>query len=133
MLCSIELMSIEIEHRDDVCVLRCKGRLASGPDMQYLQERLEHIKVVACRRLLADFSEVSSIGSMGVGFLVAVFTSVIRGGGGRFVLVGAQPFVRQVLEISRLNTVIPMADDVASGLAALRAVTSAAGLFSACS
>lgn len=126
MLCSIEPMSIEIEHREDVCILRCKGRLASGPDLQYLQDRLEHIKVVACRRLLADFSDVSSIGSMGVGFLVAVFTSVIRSGGGRFVLVGAQPFVKQVLEITRLDTVIPMAGDMTSGLAALSAVTSAA-------
>jgi len=112
-------MTIDIEHSDDVCILHCKGRFASGPDLEYMQARLEQIKVMACRRLLVDFSEVSSIGSMGVGFLVAVFTSVIRNGGGRFILAGAQPFVLQVLEITRLSTVIPLAADVASGLAAL--------------
>jgi anti-anti-sigma factor len=112
-------MSIDIEHGDGVCILRCKGRFASGPDLEYMQQRLEQIKVTACRRLLADFSEVSSIGSMGVGFLVAVYTSVIRNGGGRFVLVGAKPFVLQVLEITRLNSVIPLAADIPAGLAAL--------------
>ncbi|HUA19843.1 MAG TPA: STAS domain-containing protein [Bryobacteraceae bacterium] len=114
-------MTIDIEHSDGICILRCKGRLASGPELEYMQARLEHIKVIACRRLLADFSEVSSIGSMGVGFLVAVFTSVMRNGGGRFILTGVQPFVRQVLEITRLDTVIPMARDVASGLETLSA------------
>ncbi|HTR38282.1 MAG TPA: STAS domain-containing protein [Bryobacteraceae bacterium] len=112
-------MTIEIEHSDDICILRCQGRFASGPDLEYMQARLEQIKVLGCRRLMVDFTEVSSIGSMGVGFLVAVFTSVIRNGGGRFVLAGAQPFVLQVLEITGLNTVIPLAPDVASGIAAL--------------
>jgi len=113
-------ISIDIEHGEDVCILRCKGRLAPGPELEYIQERLEQLKVIACRRVLADFQEVSSIGSMGVGFLVAVYTSVIRNGGGRFVLVGARPFVRQVLEVTRLNTVIPVAADLTSGLAMLR-------------
>ena len=56
---------------------------------------------------------------MGVTFIVGIYTSVVRKPGGRFVLVGTSSQVRHVLELTRLNTVIPQASDVASGLSAL--------------
>jgi len=119
-------MCIEIEQRDDVCILRCNGRFVSGPDLEYLQARLEEIKTLGCKRVLADFSGVPAIGSMGVGFLVGVYTSVIGNRGGRFVLAGAQPFVLYVLHLTRLSTVIPLAPDVPAGLAVLRAESATA-------
>jgi anti-anti-sigma factor len=114
-------MFIDIEKRDGVCILRCRGRFVSGPDLEYMQAKLEDVKAMNCNRVLADFRDVPSIGSMGVGFLVGLFTSVVRKAGGRFVLAGARPLVLHVLELTRLNTVIPLAGDVASGLASLAA------------
>jgi anti-anti-sigma factor len=113
-------MSIDIEQQGDICVLRCRGRFASGPELDYMQAKMEDIKSLKCAKVLADFREVPSIGSMGVAFLVGVYTSVIRKAGGRFVLAGARPLVRQVLELTRLSTVIPLAPDLASGLTAIR-------------
>ena len=123
MMCGYQTsgpMSIGIEQQGDVCVLRCRGRFASGPELDYMQARMEDIKSLSCAKLLADFREVPSIGSMGVAFLVGVYTTVIRKPGGRFVLAGARPLVRQVLELTRLNTIIPLAPDFAAGLEALR-------------
>ena len=113
-------MIIELDQQDEVCVLRFKGRLASGQDLEYLWVKKEEIKKLNCGKMLADFHEVPSIGSMGIGFLVAIYTSVTRNSGGRFVLVGALPRVQQVLDITRMSTVIPLASDFASGLGRLR-------------
>jgi anti-anti-sigma factor len=117
----VDTMLIEIEHRDRVCILRCKGRFVAGPEMEYMQTKLDDIKRLACTRVLADFQDVSSIGSMGVAFIVGAYTSVVRRPGGRFVLAGVSPHVQHVLDLTRLSTVIPQASDLASGLAVLRA------------
>jgi anti-anti-sigma factor len=115
----VDSMLINIEHYDRVCILRCKGRFVAGPEMDYMQTKLDDIKKLACTKVLADFRDVSSVGSMGVTFIVGIYTSVVRKPGGRFVLVGASSQVQHVLELTRLNTVIPQASDVASGLSAL--------------
>ena len=72
--------------------------------------------------VLVDLREVSAIGSMGMGFLVGLYISITKNSAGRFVLAGANSRVREVLSLTRLNTVIPQAADFVSGLAELRGV-----------
>jgi anti-anti-sigma factor len=120
-------MLIEIEQqRDRVCILRCKGHLVAGPEMDYMQIKMREIKSLACAKVLADFRDVTSIGSMGVTFLVGAYTSVMQQPGGCFVMTGVNPYVKHVLDLTRLSTVIPLASDLASGLAMLRADASIA-------
>ena len=113
-------MIIEIEQLDSVCVLRCSGRFVSGAYVDYMRAKIEEIQRLKCRKVLADFEEVQSIGSMGLSFIVAVYTAVVKDSGGRFVLAGALPFVRKALDVTRLSSVVSLAADRASGLAALR-------------
>jgi anti-anti-sigma factor len=114
-------MLIEIEHGDEVCVLRLTGHFRSGEDLGYVRDKADEIRSHNCKKMLADLRELQSIGSMGMGFVVGVYTSVTkRAGGGRFMLVGANQRVREVLDITRLSTIIPLAADLPSGLAALR-------------
>jgi anti-anti-sigma factor len=112
-------MTINIERRNDLCVIHCHGRFIAGPDLEYAQSKMEEVKNLNCGKLLVDFREVSAIGSMGVSFIVGLYTSVVRGSNGRFVLVGAVPQVRQVLDLTRLSSIIPMAPDMETGWAAL--------------
>jgi len=114
-----DTMLIEIEQKDRMCILRCKGRFVAGPEMEYMQTKLDDIKRLACIRVLVDFQDVTSIGSMGVTFIVGVYTSVVRKPGGRFVLAGANAGVQHVLDLTGLSTVIPQSPDAASGQAAL--------------
>ena len=113
-------MEIDLEHHDDVCILRITGRLAPGADEETLSEKASEIKQQRCARLLGDFREVPWIGSMGIGFVVGLHAALREVPGGRFVLVGASPKVRHVLDITRVSTIILLADDLDSGLAALR-------------
>jgi anti-anti-sigma factor len=120
-------MMIELSQIDDVCVLRCEGRFTTGFDPEYLRGKSEELKQFTCRKVLIDFREVPSVGSTAIGFLVAIYSSVTKQPDGRFVLVGAQPRVREVLDLTRLSSILPMAADIASGMAALRGTASAHG------
>ena len=108
---------IEVRQKDEICLVRCAGRLVTG-DHEYLYSKRDEIKGANCKKVLADFSEVRDIGSAGIGFIVGVYTST-KNSGGRFVLVGLRPRVREMLDITRVSTIIPMAEDVASGLVTL--------------
>ena len=111
-------MFIEVNQNDGVCFLRCEGRLVAGTDPEYLRAKRDEIKRLNCKKVLADFSEVSDVGSEGIGFIVGVYTSTWDSGG-RFILVGLRPRVREVFDITRVSKVIPLAADVSSGLAML--------------
>lgn len=111
---------IDIEKKDDVCLLRFRGNFHTGEDPDYLRAKMEEIKSVNCPKVLADFEDVPLVGSTGISFLVELY----RNSGGRFVLVRTQRRVREVLDITRLSTVFPLATDVESGLAALNSEAS---------
>jgi anti-anti-sigma factor len=110
-------MRIEVSQKDEICLVRCEGRFVTA-DWQYLRAKKDEIKGANCRKVLADFSEVSDIGSAGISFIVGVYTTT-KNSGGRFVLVGPRPRVREVLDLTRVSTAIPLAADIASGLATL--------------
>jgi anti-anti-sigma factor len=65
----------------------------------YLRAKKDEIKGANCKKVLVDFSDVSDIGSAGIGFIVRVYASA-KNSGGRFVLVGIRPRVREVLCIA---------------------------------
>jgi anti-anti-sigma factor len=107
---------IEIERLDDVCLARFQGHFRTGDNPEYLTLKMNEVQALNCLKVLADFWDVPSMGSAGVSFLVGLY----RTSGGRFVLVGIQPRVREVLDITHLSNVLPLAADIESGLAVLR-------------
>ena len=114
-------MVIEFDYRDDVCILRPKGRFATGLDAAYLRSKTEEVRNCGCRKLLADFRDVPYIDSTGIGFMVGVYTTVTNTLGGRFVIVGPHARVREVLDLTRLSSVMPIVADEAAGLEYLHA------------
>ena len=120
-------MLIELSQIDDVCILRCEGRFVTGTDPEFLRGKLDELKRQDCGKVLVDFRDVISIGSTAIGFIVAIYSSVTKNPDGRFVLVAPQPRVREVLDLTRLSSILPMAGDIASGMAALRGTASAHG------
>ncbi len=106
---------IKIERLGDVCLLHFEGRLQAGAHPDYLNAKMEEIKTFACTKLLANFEDVTSLDCSGLSFIIGLYKT----SGGRLVLVKTQAQVREVLDITRLTTVIPLAADIESGLAAL--------------
>ena len=120
-------MVIEFDFQDGVCILRLRGRFATGIDSAYLQAKTDELKTTGCAKAIADFTAVPYIDSTGIGFLVSTYTSLTRAGG-KFALAGLSPRVRHILEITRILGVIPAYDDVASAVAALKSEGAAGGV-----
>jgi anti-anti-sigma factor len=93
----------------------------AGPDIGYIEIKIDEIKKLECNLMVADLRDVISIGSLGVAFLVAVYTAIMQRPGGRFVLTGANAFLQRVLDLTHLSRMIPQACDLTSGLAIVRA------------
>ena len=112
-------MLVEFECQGDLCVLRLHGRFATGQDSAYLRGRTEDIKKSGASKVLADFSQVDYIDSTGIGFLIGIYTSVVKLPDGRFVLCNLNRRVREVLELTRLANVMAI---FANEEAAMRAL-----------
>ena len=69
--------------------------------------------------MLLDLTEVKYVPSMGLGTLV-MLNRKLKDSGQRFVLVGVQPDVRNVLSLTRLDQLFEMHPDRAAALAHLR-------------
>src|SRR5262249_10543510 len=113
-------MLVEFEQRGDVCILRLHGRFATGQDSAYLRSRTEEIKKCGSSKVLADFSQVDYIDSTGMGFLIGIYTSVIRNPNGRFVLCNLNRRVREVLELTRLANVMTIFANEESAMRSLQ-------------
>ena len=101
-------MLVELEKRGDICVLRLHGRFATGKDSSYLRAKTLEVKNSGCSRVLADFAQVEYLDSTGIGFLIEIFTSVLKNAAGSFVLANLNRRVREVLELTRLANVMPI-------------------------
>ncbi len=110
-------MLFELENRDDICIIRISGRLATGADNDYLAMKAREIKSQACQKIVADICELDSIGSAVIGFFVDLLTSTAKNSAGCFVLAGPSPRVLEVLTLTGLSKIIPITTDLAAGLA----------------
>jgi anti-anti-sigma factor len=111
-----ERLVIGIEQDKGICILRIAGRLATGGNEDCLETKAREIRVMGCPNLLMDLRELNSIGSSGISFIVGLYTSVTRNSG-RLVLAGPSRHVLEVLNITRLSTIIPITADLAAGIA----------------
>ena len=106
---------INIELLGDLCLLHFKGRLHASSHSDYLNAKVEEIRTLTCTKFLANFEDVTSLDCWGLGFIISLY----KASGGRLVLMKAQPQVREVLDITHLSTVIPLAADIETGLISL--------------
>ena len=100
--------------------MRLHGRFATGRDSSYLRSKTDEIKASGLPKVLADFSEVEYIDSTGIGFLIGIYTSILRNPCGLFVLANPNRRVREVLELTRLANVMPIYSTCEAALEALQ-------------
>ena len=102
---------LEIKTRDvgGVTVLDLIGSLVLGREPQSLSHRIKQIVAEQRLNVLLNAQDISIIDSSGVGDLVASFT-LVKKAGGALKLAGPSPFVRDVLRIARIPTMIEVFD-----------------------
>ena len=111
-------MITEIKQRQvgKVTVLEVKGRMVLGEASDTFNKTLQDLIAEGRVNLLLDFSQVGALDSQGIAALVRATVSA-RKRGGRLLLLKPSPRVLNVLEVTRLITLLEAFDDEAKALA----------------
>ena len=111
-------LSLETRNRGDVIVVHCQGRIVYRDEAAALSSVVGDV-LDQTSRLVLDLSGVSSIDSAGIGELALLHTQA-QARNASFKCAGANGFVRSLLELTNLDTVLDMHPSIESALASLR-------------
>lgn len=111
-------MITEIKQRNvgKVTVLEVKGRMVLGEASDTFSTTLQDLIAAGRVNLLLDLSQVGTLDSQGIAALVRAAVSA-RKREGRLLLLKPSPRVLEVLEVTRLITLLEIQDDEAKALA----------------
>jgi anti-anti-sigma factor len=112
----------QIECSQDVAVVRCSGRLVRGAALDEFWRRMERLE--GLRVVILDLSDVEHIDAGGLSALLLLRRWALHQSVG-VKLVNPSPFVRRVLEATRLTAVFEIAS-LEEALCILRAPQSPA-------
>lgn len=98
-------LTLHSQLMEHVVVIRCQGRIVAGAEVDALQAEMDKQTQIR-KRVVLHLAEVAYIDSSGLGALVRAF-GVLRAAGGSLQLCQVSPAVLQVLEVTKLLSVLP--------------------------
>jgi len=104
------MSTIHESRAGNVTILEINGRLRIGPVVEELATTLQRLIVEGQTAILLDCRQVTAIDSQGIKVIVRGVISAQRRGG-KLKLLNLTPRVREVLDITRLLSVIESFDD----------------------
>jgi anti-anti-sigma factor len=113
-------MFVDFEQEGDVCILRMTGRFATGQDAEYLRGKTDELKRNGYRKIVADLANVAYVDSTGIGFLIGIYTGIVKDKGNHFVLASPNPRVKEVLTITKLSAILPTYPTVPEAVTSLQ-------------
>jgi anti-sigma B factor antagonist len=119
-------MSLSLEGRSigDIAVVACAGRLVEGPDAAALDSYVKELIPVQ-PHILLDLRDVSFIDSAGLGLLARLQTRA-RAAHGDLKLCAVGAHIREVLRITKLNTILKAYDTDVDAIASFYASSESA-------
>jgi anti-sigma B factor antagonist len=107
------LMSLYVVEKalGDVTLLDLRGRITLGPETVLLRDRVKKLVDAGHARIVLNLELVDYIDSVGLGTLIASYTSVCKRGG-ELKLLHLTRRVRDLLQITRLITVFETFEDL---------------------
>ncbi len=109
---SAKQLEVEVQRLGAAVVVRVRGSAGMG-QADYLQDQLELLAEPAVGVVVLDLADLKFISSAGLGALLSA-RAKMRPHGGQIRLVNPQPFVRRILETTRLDqlfAISPSLDD----------------------
>jgi len=98
-------LTLAVERKADLIVVRCSGRLVAGVSEGLYREISQLIPDSKC--IVLDFKELTHMDSMGIGTLVRLYVS-FKAAGSALQLMNVGTSVRQLLGITHLLSVFQM-------------------------
>ncbi len=109
---------IKTSRKGDVTMVSIGGRLILGEASNRLRDLICELAARRQNSILVDLKKVSYIDSGGLGQLVGCYTTVTQRGG-ELKLTGLSERVADLLELTRLSTVLDIVETDSEGLARL--------------
>lgn len=108
---------LEVETREDVSIARFTRQVSlCGQLAEAVAEQLVSLlSELGRQRLLVDFGNVQSLTSYMLGQLVRL-NRTAEANGGRLALFNLSPYVRQIVEVARLDLLLSLYDDESAAL-----------------
>jgi anti-sigma B factor antagonist len=98
-------LTLHSQLMEDVVVVRCQGRIVAGAEVDALQAELDKHTEFS-KKVVLHLAEVNYIDSSGLGTLLRAL-GVLRASGGSLKLCQVSPFVLQVLEVTKVLSLLP--------------------------
>jgi len=96
-------------------IFRLEGSLMGDSTQQQFKDAVLKLLEQGQKHIILDFSRVRNVNSAGLGSLITLFSRT-RSVGGEFVLAAVPQNVRNLLHITRLDTVFVISDTVEDAL-----------------
>lgn len=100
-------------------IFRLEGSLMGDSTQQQFKEAFLNQLDAGHKYFILDLSAVRNVNSSGLGSLITLFSRT-RSAGGEFILVSVPANVRNLLHITRLDTVFPVRDTVQDALQSIQ-------------
>jgi anti-sigma B factor antagonist len=101
-------MSFTIRKQKDITIVEVEGQLIVGNRQELKQKVLDELES-GTRKVLVDFAHTGYIDSSGLGVLVSL-AKKLREDGGELRLANLNDDLRTVFELTKLDTLFPIAD-----------------------
>jgi anti-sigma B factor antagonist len=111
-------VDVVVRQAQDVLVLDLTGKILGGPESEGLRREMDRILLSGTKKLLVNLSGVPWMNSAGLGILLSGY-SRLRDQKARMGFCGVQERVREILETTKLVTVLEIFADEDAGVRAL--------------
>jgi anti-anti-sigma factor len=102
-------LNFSVTHRPEGILVSLSGQFTLPPTIDKLRTELEKIYSLHPAMVVLDFTNVTFIASLGIGFL-AQANHVLRTNGGKLRVCGLKPAVMQVFKQTRMTSLLDITD-----------------------
>jgi anti-sigma B factor antagonist len=111
----VTALTITSRKLEGVTILDLSGRITLGDGSVLLREAIRNLLVSGSAKVVLNLAEVSLIDSSGLGELVSAYTAA-RGASGGLKLLSPPPKILNMLQLTKLDTILDIYDDEASAI-----------------
>lgn len=122
-------MRLRIEQKQvppDITVLELRGKITLGPDSLQLESFVKELREAQVRKLIFDMAGIEYLDSAGLGVLTYCFRTMKKAGG-EFRLAAPGDSVLKLLQLTHLDSVLPVDPNVGDACRQLQAPETAGG------
>jgi anti-sigma B factor antagonist len=113
-------MNYSVHEDQGVTVITLDGSILGGPEANTLNNELHRLIGLGKKSVVVDLAGVSLMNSTGLGLLIGGYTA-LKNAGGTFALSGANENIRNLIRITKLQTIFHSYPALAEAIVAITA------------